>query len=65
MTLRRRRPGLVYPVREDWHYVGEAGEPAFKSRDRAFGKNLAQHLDLPVLIALHHECRQQRSDPGG
>ena len=29
MTLRRRRPGLVYPVNEDWHYVGEAGEPAF------------------------------------
>ena len=29
MTLRRRRPGLVYPTWEDWHYVGEAGEPAF------------------------------------
>lgn len=29
MTLRKRRPGLVYPVNEDWHYVGEAGEPAF------------------------------------
>ena len=29
MSLRRRRPGLVYPVNEDWHYVGEAGEPAF------------------------------------
>lgn len=31
MTLRRRRPGLVYPVNEDWHYVGEAGEPAFQN----------------------------------
>ena len=31
MTLRKRRPGLVYPVNEDWHYVGEAGEPAFES----------------------------------
>ena len=31
MTLRRRRPGLVYPVNEDWHYVGEAGEPAFEN----------------------------------
>lgn len=29
MTLRRRRPGLVYPVNEDWHYVGDTGEPAF------------------------------------
>ncbi len=23
MTLRRRRPGLVYPTWEDWHYVGD------------------------------------------
>jgi hypothetical protein len=29
--LRKRRPGLVYPIREDWHYVGEAGEPAFEN----------------------------------
>lgn len=29
--LRKRRPGLVYPIREDWHYVGETGEPAFNS----------------------------------
>lgn len=27
MTLRRRRPGLVYPVNEDWIYVGDTGEP--------------------------------------
>ena len=27
MSLRRRRPGLVYPVNEDWHYVGDTGEP--------------------------------------
>ena len=31
MTLRRRRPGLVYPVNEDWHYVGATDEPAFNS----------------------------------
>lgn len=29
MALRKRRPGLVYPVYEDWHYVGDTGEPAF------------------------------------
>jgi hypothetical protein len=29
MALRKRRPGLVYPTWEDWHYVGEVGEPAF------------------------------------
>lgn len=23
MALRKRRPGLVYPVTEDWHYVGD------------------------------------------
>ena len=27
MTLRKRRPGLVYPTHEDWHYVGDTGEP--------------------------------------
>ncbi len=27
MALRKRRPGLVYPVYEDWHYVGDTGEP--------------------------------------
>ena len=31
MTLRRRRPGLVYPVWEDWHYVGGTDEPAFQN----------------------------------
>ena len=25
MTLRRRRPGLVYPTWEDWAYVGSGG----------------------------------------
>ena len=29
MALKKRRPGLVYPVWEDWHYVGETDEPAF------------------------------------
>lgn len=29
MTLRKRRPGLVYPTWEDWHYVGATDEPAF------------------------------------
>ncbi len=27
MALRKRRPGLVYPVYDDWHYVGDTGEP--------------------------------------
>jgi hypothetical protein len=31
MALRKRRPGLVYPVGEDWHYVGDTGEPAFNA----------------------------------
>ncbi len=29
MAFRRRWPGLSYGRGEDWHYVGEAGEPAF------------------------------------
>jgi hypothetical protein len=29
MSLRKRRPGLVYPTNEDWRYVGDTGEPAF------------------------------------
>ena len=28
-TFRRRWPGVSYGRGEDWHYVGEAGEPAF------------------------------------
>ena len=28
-AFRRRWPGLSYGRGEDWHYVGEAGEPAF------------------------------------
>lgn len=32
MTLRKRRPGLVYPVGEDWIYVGSGGSaPAFQN----------------------------------
>lgn len=31
MALKRRRPGLVYPVWEDWHYVGGTDEPAFEN----------------------------------
>lgn len=31
MALRKRRPGLVYPTHEDWHYVGAGGEPAFQN----------------------------------
>lgn len=32
MALKKRRPGLVYPVWEDWHYVGSGGsEPAFSN----------------------------------
>lgn len=29
MGFRRRWPGVSYGRGEDWHYVGEAGEPAF------------------------------------
>lgn len=31
MALNRRRPGLVYPVNENWHYVGATDEPAFQN----------------------------------
>ena len=32
MALKKRRPGLVYPVEEDWIYVGSGGSaPAFGS----------------------------------
>ena len=31
MALKRRRPGLVYPTWEDWHYVGATDEPAFQN----------------------------------
>lgn len=30
-AFRRRWPGLSYGRGEDWHYVGEAGEPAFEN----------------------------------
>lgn len=30
-VFRRRWPGVSYGRGEDWHYVGEAGEPAFNS----------------------------------
>lgn len=30
-VFRRRWPGLSYGRGEDWHYVGEAGEPAFEN----------------------------------
>lgn len=29
MGFRRRWPGVSYGRGEDWHYVGESGEPAF------------------------------------
>ena len=31
MALRKRRPGMVYPTWEDWHYVGDTDEPAFQN----------------------------------
>lgn len=31
MGFRRRWPGVSYGRGEDWHYVGEAGEPAFEN----------------------------------
>lgn len=30
-AFRRRWPGVSYGRGEDWHYVGEAGEPAFEN----------------------------------
>ena len=30
-AFRRRWPGLSYGRGEDWHYVGDTGEPAFES----------------------------------
>lgn len=30
-AFRRRWPGISYGRGEDWHYVGEAGEPAFEN----------------------------------
>lgn len=30
-VFRRRWPGLSYGRGEDWHYVGQAGEPAFEN----------------------------------
>ena len=43
MALKKRRPGLVYPVTEDWHYVGDTDEPAFEHSWANSGstKNLA------------------------
>lgn len=43
MGFRRRWPGLSYGRGEDWHYVGEAGEPAFGSgwANAAGDRNLA------------------------
>lgn len=31
MGFRRRWPGVSYGRGEDWHYVGESGEPAFEN----------------------------------
>lgn len=40
MALKKRRPGLVYPTWEDWHYVGATDEPAFgTSWDNAAANN--------------------------
>lgn len=36
-VFRRRWPGLSYGRGEDWHYVGEAGEPAFENGWTAVG----------------------------
>lgn len=37
-VFRRQWPGVSYGRSEDWHYVGEAGEPAFQnSWDNAGG----------------------------
>jgi hypothetical protein len=58
MTLRKRRPGLVYPVNEDWHYVGETSEPAFGTdwanaaadRNLAFRKREAGAVDVQGFV---------------
>ena len=51
--FRRRWPGVSYGRGEDWHYVGEAGEPAFTAdwenvgiQDLAFRKRESDVIDL-------------------
>lgn len=44
MGFRRRWPGVSYGRGEDWHYVGDTGEPAFENswvNNSAISANLA------------------------
>ncbi len=40
-AFRRKWPGLSYGRGEDWHYVGEAGEPAFEADFSNAGSGIA------------------------
>ena len=55
MSLRRRRPGLVYPVNEDWHYVGDTGEPAFETwwANATSDRNLAFRIREAGTVDVH------------
>lgn len=52
-AFRRRWPGVSYGRGEDWHYVGQAGEPAFTAdwenvgtQDLAFRIREAEVVDI-------------------
>ena len=54
-TFRRRWPGLSYGRGEDWHYVGEAGEPAFENgwENVPGDTNLAFRIRETGVVDLH------------
>ena len=55
MTLRKRRPGLVYPTRDDWHYVGETDEPAFEESwvNEGAGQAMAFRIRESGIVDIH------------
>ncbi len=61
MTLRKRRSGLVYPTNEDWHYVGDTGEPDWYDpgsgdawqNNSAPDKNLAFRVRETGIVDIH------------
>lgn len=46
-AFRRRWPGLSYGRGEDWHYVGETGEPAFQN---SWGNLTADYFNFAFRI---------------
>lgn len=60
MTLRKRRPGLVYPTNEDWHYVGDTAEPDWYDpgsgdawQNNGTDKNLAFRVRETGIVDIH------------